>query len=306
MTRELPTELLHEIAEYLSTPELVSLCSASKLFNAVSTVLLYREISLEEPVETIICCKTLSCNILAARSVRSCIIIWCVLVHDDLVHVRSFQIRDSYSRSHYSSAFYRVIYSALTHLHGIIALDLSFLTPIPHSYLKDIQHCSFPNLQFLDLEMELTPSVIRFMQRNNPHIRELYISSDVDSLSSAPLCTFPKLECFSGRFELMRAFLPGSLVQRITTSFCATDNVESGLCVLSEITIPLESIAIHSDTWDLRFFESLSRHAPRILNIDYEVEGQDADMVAVRQCCRCRDDFAHSIRRQSPPVLRPF
>src|ERR1700683_4749674 len=96
---------------------------------------------------------------------------------------------------------------------------------------------------------------------------ELYVRSDVDSQPLAPLCAFPKLERFSGSFELMPAFLPGSLVQRITTNFCATDNVESNLCVLSKITVPLKTIAIISDTWDLRFFESLSRHEPPVLNI---------------------------------------
>jgi hypothetical protein len=80
--RQLPTELLHEIAEYLSTQGLVSLCRVSKLFNTVSTVLLYRGIVLVEPVETVLCCNTLRANVLAARSVRSCTILWYVLIYD--------------------------------------------------------------------------------------------------------------------------------------------------------------------------------------------------------------------------------
>ena len=82
------------------------LYAVSKLFNTMSAVLLYRTyrtIHLVEPVDTVVCCKTLH----AACSVRSSTIIWCVLVYNDLVHICSFQVRDSYtSHSGCSSASY--------------------------------------------------------------------------------------------------------------------------------------------------------------------------------------------------------
>jgi hypothetical protein len=175
-----------------------------------------------------------------------------------------------------------------------MTLDLGFSMQIPHSYLEGLRHCSFPNLRVLNLDMELTPSVLAFMRRNNLRIRELFVSSGEDSQPSAPLCTFPKLECYGGSFELMPAFLPGSLVQQITTNFFATDNVESSLCALSKITVPLKTISILSDSWDMRFFESLSRHAPRVLGIEFESDS-DADMMVVRTYCRCRNEAAHII-----------
>jgi hypothetical protein len=72
-------------------------------------------------------------------------------------------------------------------------LDLRFSTRNPHSYLEGLQRRSFPNLRVFNLEMNLTLFVLTFMRHNNFHIRKLYISSDVDTHPSAPLCTFPKL-----------------------------------------------------------------------------------------------------------------
>src|ERR1700691_1816423 len=302
--RQLPTELLYEIAEYLSKTELVSLCRVSKLFNTVSTVLLYRTIRLREPVR---CCKTLHSNVLAAHSVRSFTIIWCVLVHNDPVHVCSLQVPDSstsHSALYCSSALYRTIYSTLAHLHGITTLDLRLPMQIPHSYLEGLQHCSFPNLHVLNLEVELTPSVRTFMRRNSLRIRQLYVSSDDDTLPPASLCTFRKLACFSGSFTLMPAFLPGSLVRRIFVNSFPVDDLESRFSVLSNITVPLKKIHIISNGWDLGILESLSRHAPRVLDIEFESGVQGEDMMVIRPCCHCRDEAAHIILRHSPQVSR--
>jgi hypothetical protein len=189
-------------------------------------------------------------------------------------------------------------------LHGITILDLQFSLQIPHSYLEGLQHCSFPNLHVLNLEVELTPSVLTFMRRNSLRIRQLYVSSDDDTLPPASLCTFPKLECFSGSFNLMPAFLPGSLVQRISVNSFPVDDLESRFSVLSNIPVPLKKIYIINEGWDLGILESLSRHAPRVLDIEFESGVQGEDMMVIRPCCHCRDEAAHIILRHSPQVSR--
>jgi hypothetical protein len=133
----------------------------------------------------------------------------------------------------------------------------------------------------LSLEMELTPSVLTFLCRNNLRIIYLYLHVEYDSLPQTSLCTFPLLELYNGSFKLMPAFLPGSPVQAITANIYDVDDVEYILPVLSNTTLPLESISIISAAWNLRFFECLSQHAPGILDIEFRSNDEDADAIEV-------------------------
>jgi hypothetical protein len=82
---QLPTELLHEIAYFSEFAELVACCRVSKRLNSVLTVFLYRAIQLVEPLETVLCSKTLNSNVVAASMVKGFtidLIDWCVPADD--------------------------------------------------------------------------------------------------------------------------------------------------------------------------------------------------------------------------------
>src|ERR1700691_1328095 len=96
-----------------------------------------------------------------------------------------------------------------------MTLGLILPADIPIPYLEDLQYCSFPYLEELSLSACLTPSVLTFMRRNNLYIRDLYITSDLDSRKHAPPCTFLELKVYRGDPEFILAFLPGSPVQQI-------------------------------------------------------------------------------------------
>jgi hypothetical protein len=66
----LPTECIDEVARHLSQKPLLALCLASKRLNAISTRLIYRKLIFESPSKTILCCRTLISNDLAAQAVR--------------------------------------------------------------------------------------------------------------------------------------------------------------------------------------------------------------------------------------------
>jgi len=89
---QLPIELWNEIAGHLSKAELVSLCRVSKVFNTISTALLYHTIFIDDDEKMVMCYKTLSSNDLAARSVRSLIVIMCVFAYNNLVNMCLFEI----------------------------------------------------------------------------------------------------------------------------------------------------------------------------------------------------------------------
>jgi hypothetical protein len=89
---QLPIELWNEIAGHLSKAELVSLCRVSKVFNTISTALLYHTIFFKDADKMVMCYKTLSSNDLAARSVRSLIVIMCVFAYNNLVNMCLFEI----------------------------------------------------------------------------------------------------------------------------------------------------------------------------------------------------------------------
>lgn len=70
----------------------MSLCRVSKVFNTISTALLYHTIFIDDDEEMVMCYKTLSSNDLAARSVRSLIVIMCVFAYNNLVNMCLFEI----------------------------------------------------------------------------------------------------------------------------------------------------------------------------------------------------------------------
>jgi hypothetical protein len=72
----LPTEVLHEIARSLHKAELIVCCRVSRLLNSVAMGPLYEDIFINEPRQTILCCKTLSTNVSAARMVKCFAIQW--------------------------------------------------------------------------------------------------------------------------------------------------------------------------------------------------------------------------------------
>jgi hypothetical protein len=173
---------------------------------------------------------------------------------------------------------------------------LSFSMETPDSYLKGLEPCFFPNLRVLRIELNITPSVLIFIYRNSRGIRDLHVlPHGYTNLFSAPLCTFPELEFYSGACRLIPAVLPGSPVQRISTDFYAADirgditaEMEHSLSVLHQTTGPLMTFSVFSDHWNLVFFEILSRHAPNILQVEYgnvedNVVEDDVDVISVRQ-----------------------
>jgi len=113
----------------------------------------------------------------------------------------------------YSWSFFRTLCSALMHVSGVTTLYLSFLDPIPEPYLRGLELCSFPNLRFLFIKMNLTISVLIFICRNSRYIRDLHINCGAPRYRiTAPLSTFPELESFSGRCCLTPPFLSGTPV----------------------------------------------------------------------------------------------
>ena len=172
-----------------------------------------------------------------------------------------------------------MITSALINLREIKELYLYLALTVPQSYFEGFEHFSFPNLWLIHLEVELTPSVLDFLDRHRLHIRDLSIPYDVDPRMS--ICTFPALELYSGAFELIPAFLPGCPVRSIMSDICATDEVENVLPVLRMTTVPLEEISFTSETWNLRFFECLNRYAPDVLDIEFRSDDEDADGIEV-------------------------
>ena len=189
---------------------------------------------------------------------------------------------DSYYSRNFS-AFDRLLPSPLICLHGIMTLGLILPADIPIPYLEDLQYCSFPYLEELSLSACLTPSVLTFMRRNNLYIRELYITSDLDSRKQAPPCTFLELKVYRGDPEFIPAFLPGSPVQQIdiTRRVLGVDNMEHILGALSRTTQSVEEISIYS-VWDLRIFDCLSRHAPRVVDISFRADSEDLGAIEVR------------------------
>jgi hypothetical protein len=178
-------------------------------------------------------------------------------------------------------AFYRLITSALINLREITELYLYLAPTVLYSSFEGFEHFSFPNLWLIHLEVELTPSVLGFLDHHRLCIRNLSIPYDVDPLPQTSLYTFPALEFYSGTFELIPAFLPGSPVRSITSDICATDEVENVLATLKMTTVPLEVIAFTSKTWNLRFFECLSRYAPNVLDLEFQSDDEDADGIEV-------------------------
>lgn len=76
LTIALPAEVYTEIAGYLAVPDLVALAQVSKVFNAISVRLLYRDIQLIAARATIQCCRSLNHISLASQSVRSLDLGW--------------------------------------------------------------------------------------------------------------------------------------------------------------------------------------------------------------------------------------
>jgi hypothetical protein len=187
-----------------------------------------------------------------------------------------------------------------------VGLILLWPLDIPPSYSEGLQHCSFPNLRALNLQMELTPSVLTFIRRNNLRIRDLRISSAASVIPMSPLCTFPELSFYRGDCKLIPAFLPGSPVQRVSTTMFPRYDVECILSALSKTTAPLEKVRIHIQNWDFRIFESLGRHTPHILDIEFKTLRELAStMVAVRQLCVFIIKLLIPIFRQSSQVSWP-
>jgi len=259
----LPTEILHEISMYLSRAELVACCRVSKLLKAVSMEPLYRGVIADSSRKTILCCETLSTNVSAARKVRH---LW----------IRCYSVN-------YSWSFFRTLCSALMHVSGVTTLYLSFLDPIPEPYLRGLELCSFPNLRFLFIKMNLTISVLIFICRNSRYIRDLHINCGAPRYRiTAPLSTFPELESFSGRCCLIPLFLSGSPVRRISTNFYTSreggdtvEDMECALKVLHQTCAPFRYISVLSDHWNMHFFENLSRYAPNVQGVQYRKVGME-------------------------------
>jgi hypothetical protein len=175
--------------------------------------------------------------------------------------------------------------TALVNLHEITELFLYFATNVSHSYFEGFERFSFPNLWLIHLEVEVTSSIVNFLRRHRLCIRDLYTLCDVDRLPQTSLCTFPALELYSGSFELIPAFLPGSPVEWISSDIDTTTDVENILAVLRMTTVPLEAISFTSETWNLRFFECLCQYAPHILDIEFQCDDENAEDAEAIEVC---------------------
>jgi hypothetical protein len=193
------------------------------------------------------------------------------------------------SHFYYSSAFYHVLQEALIHLRDITTLELKLLPNLPRSYLTNLKQCSFPNLRALHLDTDLSPSILALICRHNLHVRDLKINSHaaLGSLPRDPICRFPMLDCYSGDFKFMASFLPGSRLRSINVEMFDRSNLETTLAALGKNTVSLEMISVLVDDWDIHIFKSVSRYAPDVLEIVFEVIGWGAGGVMVWWFCSC-------------------
>ena len=72
----LPMETLQDIANQLSATDLLVFCRVSRLTNVLSMKPLYREINMNTPSRTLLCCRTLRSNASAALHVRDLAVRW--------------------------------------------------------------------------------------------------------------------------------------------------------------------------------------------------------------------------------------
>jgi hypothetical protein len=156
---------------------------------------------------------------------------------------------------------------------------LNYYGVLPHTYFAELERCSFPNLQILQLYAKFCPSLVIFLRRHSLHIRDMSISLGSLLTDRRPTFRFPALERYSGDFDLMTMFLPGSRVQCIDTFFDDKANLVSTFSVLSETTMPLDKISFFAKNFDFRVFECLSQYAPCVQAITLPVTlGWEVDM----------------------------
>ncbi|KAF8641064.1 hypothetical protein AX17_000708 [Amanita inopinata Kibby_2008] len=239
-----PTELLNEIAEYSSKAELLALCRASRRFNPVAGRLLYRVVSLSDPVQAIKCCSTILSRPLAALAVRRFSINCAV---QDLFRNFFGLVADALRRTIYLEAM------DISSCQPLLVLLRS--TPFPH-----LAQCSVPYSTQLTPFLSGRSSIRDLIVQPPTRLDLLQVVTDV-----FPHIPLPNLNTFVGPSKVAQYVMPSSNVYHLTV-FWDYDKPPSEVvpkfALSNRSIIVLDNIVVG---WDPLLFTSIANALPKIV-----------------------------------------
>ncbi|KAJ7457200.1 hypothetical protein B0H11DRAFT_2063297 [Mycena galericulata] len=256
----LPNELLHEIAGYFDTPDLLILCQTNRRIHYVALKWIYRIVNLDDPARLVKCCQTFISRLEAADSVYELTIV---------LSEPRFGL----------GSFHRTIAGAFGRLKNLRILNIS-RSPAIFRSLLGIQ---FPRL--LHCGLPLVKEIVPFLQRN-PWISGLMVLP-LDSYSMhlpfrLPAHILPKLQRFVGPASVACSIIPGSVTHSATIYWehDQTLSFSDGLAAVARSQVEVTHFTTLLGSWDCSILPAIVDRMPRVEYLEFRIFGDFAEKEA--------------------------
>ncbi|KAF8830186.1 hypothetical protein HHX47_DHR2000756 [Lentinula edodes] len=205
----LPTELLHEIAAYLSVKDVLSFSRVCKEFNLLSLDILYKKIHKVKSQ----CLNTIAYNSRTARAVKTFVLptqinnqpdrVCTWLGSGDSVDV----LLPAESAADVKAA------SILPTLSNLQDLSVPSFSPI---YVEALSQCHFPNFRVLSYAMPITQPITTFLSRSTTLVSltfDCYLPFHRNLVPRS--IALPELRCLSGSPQVIKLFAEHAPLQNV-------------------------------------------------------------------------------------------
>ncbi|KAJ4496149.1 hypothetical protein C8J55DRAFT_495898 [Lentinula edodes] len=206
----LPTELLHEIAAYLSVKDVLSFSRVCKKFNLLSLDILYKKIHTVKSQ----CLNTIAYNSQIARAVKTFVLPTQINNQPDdrvCTWLGSEDTADVLLPAELAADVKAA--SILPTLSNLQNLSVPSFSPI---YVEPLSQCHFPNFRVLSYAMPITQPITTFLSRSTTLVSltfDCYLPFHRNLVPRS--IVLPELRCLSGSPQVIKLFAEHAPLQNV-------------------------------------------------------------------------------------------
>ncbi|KAJ7143763.1 hypothetical protein C8R44DRAFT_973613 [Mycena epipterygia] len=256
MTRflALPNELIHTIAGYTESRDLLALCQTNLQIHNICLEWIYRSITLDDPARLVKCCKTIISHAEAADVVRKLTISCCPR--------RAVK------------SYYETVGAAIRKLKNLQSLDacrsLTLFRLFSATQFPQLSECVLPSsvevMPFLERHAMIYN--LRVFPYEDPLPKSSVVTIDRDTIfnftSPVQPIHMPKLQEFVGPTALAYAVVPGSSTSLIAIYWGNESMDSSGVATLARSNVDVIHLQNVVHTWDYQLLSAIAVHMPRL------------------------------------------
>ncbi|KAJ7653152.1 hypothetical protein DFH06DRAFT_1204843 [Mycena polygramma] len=247
----LPTELIHEISGCMGLQDLLALCRTSRQIHTICLKWIYRDLTLDSPVQVLQCCRTVVSRTESAAAVRK------------------LKINPRFELKCPLKSFCSTFESAIRLMKNLELLDVANNAMLSQIFC----HISFPRLLTCTIPHSL--HLFQFLGMN-PMITSLTVIPSLIGRSKSGTAALkrihmPRLENFQGPGSVACSVLPGSRTSRLIIYWEPLADFSRVLAAVEASKVEVIELSNLVYVWDPSLLAAIAKYTPRIemLHIQY-------------------------------------